>query len=298
MKLIVTKGATSQIWLVKARNSSTGAPLTGLAYNTASLVAYYVRPGAVATAITLATQTVTGAYSSGGFVEVDATNMPGIYRFDPPNAVLASGVDNAVVTLKGATNLEQIDLEVQLVSINLQDSVRAGLTALPNAAAEAAGGLYTRGSGAGQIIQPANGRVSVDTIAVSGDTTAADNLESMFDGTGYNASASNVGTVGSVTAVGNAAIAAASFAAGAIDAGALNATAANEIRDAIAALVIEDQPSVTVIQALAYILSFAAGRTTNGGATFQSPNGAETRIQGTVNGSNERTAITLTAPTL
>jgi hypothetical protein len=45
--------------------------------------------------------------------------------------------------------------------VNLNDSVRAGLTALPNAAAEAAGGLYTRGSGAGQIAQPANGAVDV-----------------------------------------------------------------------------------------------------------------------------------------
>lgn len=39
------------------------------------------------------------------------------------------------------------------------DLVRLGLTALPNAAAEAAGGLYTRGSGAGQINQPANGSI-------------------------------------------------------------------------------------------------------------------------------------------
>jgi hypothetical protein len=39
-------------------------------------------------------------------------------------------------------------------------------TALPDAAAEAAGGLYTRGTGAGQLAQDANGnvRVNVDTI--------------------------------------------------------------------------------------------------------------------------------------
>lgn len=48
------------------------------------------------------------------------------------------------------------------------DIVRLGLTALPNAAAEAAGGLYTRGSGAGQITQDANGRIDVSLKAILG----------------------------------------------------------------------------------------------------------------------------------
>lgn len=45
---------------------------------------------------------------------------------------------------------------------DLTDGVRMGLTALPNAAAEAAGGLYTRGSGAGQINQQANGQIDAN----------------------------------------------------------------------------------------------------------------------------------------
>jgi hypothetical protein len=40
--------------------------------------------------------------------------------------------------------------------------VRFGLTALPNAAAEAAGGLYTRGAGAGQLNQAANGQADIN----------------------------------------------------------------------------------------------------------------------------------------
>lgn len=58
-------------------------------------------------------------------------------------------------------------------------------TALPAAAAEAAGGLYTRGTGAGQINQDGNGRIDANVAAISADTTAADNCELMFDGTGY-----------------------------------------------------------------------------------------------------------------
>jgi hypothetical protein len=41
-------------------------------------------------------------------------------------------------------------------------------TALPNAAAEAAGGLITRGTGAGQVNQDANGRIDVNVHAAAG----------------------------------------------------------------------------------------------------------------------------------
>lgn len=144
MKLQKLKGVTSQSEYVFIRNSTTGAPLTALAYNSSGLVAYYVRPLGSPTAITLATlANAQAAYSSGGLVEVDATNMPGIYRFDVPNAVFATGVDQAVVMLKGGTNMEAVPLEYQLTAINLQDAVRAGMTALPNANAAAAGGLLT-----------------------------------------------------------------------------------------------------------------------------------------------------------
>lgn len=117
-KLALRAGATSKtVYLFINDSSSTvGAGLTGLAYNTASLVASYVRPLGSRVAITLATQTVTGAFSSGGFVEVDATNMPGLYRLDLPDAAIASGVDSVVVMLKGATNMAPAVLEIQLAN--------------------------------------------------------------------------------------------------------------------------------------------------------------------------------------
>jgi len=46
-------------------------------------------------------------------------------------------------------------------------------TALPNAAAEAAGGLYTRGTGAGQINQAANGQVDTNTTTWGGTAVAS-----------------------------------------------------------------------------------------------------------------------------
>ena len=106
--VFVTAGKTSfshDVALVqKAAATSPGDPITGLAFNTSSLTAYYRIPATgTLTAITLATQTVGGAYSSGGFVEVSSTNAPGMYRFDVPNAVLATaGVSS--VTFNGAAN--------------------------------------------------------------------------------------------------------------------------------------------------------------------------------------------------
>lgn len=186
MKLQIVKAKTSKSVDIFIRDTSvtTGAGLTGLVYNSGSLTAYYHRPGSAAAAITLATlASATAAWSSGGFIAVDGTNMPGLYRLDLPDAVLATGVDEVVVMLKGATNMEPVVLEIQLTSVDPNDSVRMGMTALPNAAAQASGGLFTRGTGAGQINQDANGRIDVNVAAISQDSASADNLESYTDGT-------------------------------------------------------------------------------------------------------------------
>lgn len=129
-KQLVKKGDTSRIEYIFVQNSSstTGAGLTGLVFNSSGLTAYYVRTQGSATAITLATQTVTGAFSSGGFVEVDATNMPGIYRVDIPDAVFATGVDKAALLLKGATNMAPVALEYQLVDFDPEDAAGLGLS--------------------------------------------------------------------------------------------------------------------------------------------------------------------------
>ncbi|MBI3983852.1 hypothetical protein HY346_00980 [Candidatus Microgenomates bacterium] len=210
MKLTVKKGVTSKRLAIFIQNSSvtTGAGLTGLVFNSAGLSWYYWREdeGNVgATAVTLVTAT-RGTFASGGFIEKDATNLPGFYEIGVPNAALATGANWVVMQLKGATNMAQLTLEVELVDYDPQDGVRLGLTALPNAAAEAAGGLYTRGAGAGQINQDANGRV--DTRVISNT-----------DKTGYS--------------IGVGGIAATAFAAGAIDAAAIaaNAIGASEIAD-------------------------------------------------------------------
>jgi hypothetical protein len=116
MKKILTAGAVDQTLDVFVQDSSvaTGAGLTGLVFNTASLVCYY-RKGATgsATALTLVTQTVGGAHSDGGFVAIDGTNMPGMYRLDLSDTIVASA-GSVVLMLKGATNMAPLTIELQL----------------------------------------------------------------------------------------------------------------------------------------------------------------------------------------
>jgi hypothetical protein len=190
----VTKGATSVIIPVSVYDSSstTGAKLTGLVFNTSSLTAYYNRMGAsgAATQISLVTATK-GTWTSSGFVAVDGTNMPGDYELHLPNAAVASGVNEVAIQIKGAANMVPCNIVVHLTGVDPQDTVRQGMTALPNAAAEASGGLYTRGTGAGQINQAANGQVDSNPVAINGSSTAVSNfstaLQTMATGTVTNA---------------------------------------------------------------------------------------------------------------
>ncbi len=82
---------------------------------------------------------------------------------------------NNIGYLFTATNAIPVNISIVTTAADPTDAVRFGLTALPNANAEAAGGLFTRGTGAGQIAQDANGnvRVNVDTIKTQAVTCAA-----------------------------------------------------------------------------------------------------------------------------
>jgi hypothetical protein len=95
--------------------SSVGAGKTGLVYNTAGLVCYYRRQVAnTPVAIPLVTQTVAGAHTDGGFVQINATTMPGVYRLDLPDAAIASGVSKVTVMLHSASGMAPVVTELQL----------------------------------------------------------------------------------------------------------------------------------------------------------------------------------------
>ena len=75
------RGSTSvrRLIFIADSSSTTGAGLASLTYNSSGLVAYYFAGDlSNEVQITLATATL-GSYTSGGFVAVDNTNMPGWY---------------------------------------------------------------------------------------------------------------------------------------------------------------------------------------------------------------------------
>lgn len=120
-------------------DSTDGTPETGVLWNTAGIDLKYRREGAVVVAITekaLGTPALDDAHDDGGFLEIGN----GVYRLDLPDAACAAGAKNVVV-FGTVTGMIVLPVEIQLVSFDPDDAVRAGLTALPNAAADAAGGL-------------------------------------------------------------------------------------------------------------------------------------------------------------
>lgn len=116
MKLIIEKGVTSKLIhiFVQDTSKSDGSGLTGLVHNSASLTAYYIRPGAASsTIINLVTATV-GTFTSGGFKEIDSTNLPGVYEIGLLNACIASGAESCTIMLKGAADMAPLPIEIQL----------------------------------------------------------------------------------------------------------------------------------------------------------------------------------------
>jgi hypothetical protein len=113
----IKKGATDQtVYLeVLDTTSTTGGRKTNLVHNTSSLTCYWHRPDqATLQAVSLVTQTINGAHTDGGFIHL-GTNMAGVYRLDMPDAAFAAGADTVVITLRGAADMAQVSLEIQLV---------------------------------------------------------------------------------------------------------------------------------------------------------------------------------------
>jgi hypothetical protein len=100
---------------------------TGLTFSTSGLAAYYVRNREAPVAITLVTQTPTGAWTSGGFAEISSSLVPGVYRLDVPNAAFAAGASDVTIVVRGASGTNGAVLTVTLSS--------GGLTAAQTAAA-------------------------------------------------------------------------------------------------------------------------------------------------------------------
>jgi hypothetical protein len=126
------------------------------------------------TGVASATLTITASKDGGAFASITPTPVDrgdGWYSLPLTTTHTNTLGDLALhITASGA---DPIDTVMRVVAIDKADAVRMGLTALPNANAEAAGGLYTRGTGAGQINQPANGAIDANLVTWRGTQPSA-----------------------------------------------------------------------------------------------------------------------------
>ncbi len=221
---LIAKGATSQsvYFDVLDSTSTTGGRKTGLAFDTIGLTAYYIRQGAAAVSITLASQTAAGAWTSGGFAEVSSSNAPGVYRLDVPDAAFAAGADSVVVVLKGATGMVQVSKEIQLAPANwnlmaIDGNGRMDIVKISGTTQTArdigASVLVSAGTGTGQL-DITSGRIKADVAYFGGSAGT-------FTGGRPEVNASHVAG----TAWASGAITAGAFAADSITASAIAADA-------------------------------------------------------------------------
>lgn len=133
----IVKDSTDQSVVIRIVDAGDGTPEQSVEHDTTGASLWYRRDGAVVTAITpAALAAANSAHADGGLEHLD----DGYYRLDLPDAAVATGVNGLQVG--GAFDgMVVIGCYVPLYNLNPYDGVRAGLTALPNAAADAAGGL-------------------------------------------------------------------------------------------------------------------------------------------------------------
>lgn len=136
-------GSTDQSTTIRILDSTTGLPETGVTSATSGLSINYRREGGSVASISISDlAAVNSAHSDGGIKHVGS----GYYRLDLPDAAVA-GSNTGVIIEGTATDMVIVGAYHPLVAYDPQDTVRLGLTALPNAAADAAGGLVVSDAG-------------------------------------------------------------------------------------------------------------------------------------------------------
>lgn len=157
MLLSYKRGQGSIVLRVKILDSSvaTGAGKTGLTFSTSGLVISTIADNEAtpvtytAAGSTIETITTLGTYAAPTatkcrFKEVDATNHKGVYEIQIADARFAvASAKSLLISISGAANAAETDVVVSLQDLDPYDAIRAGLSALPNAAAAASGGLPT-----------------------------------------------------------------------------------------------------------------------------------------------------------
>lgn len=265
----------------------------------------YIRAGgALSGAITPEDITTIGTYAAPSantnirIKAVDNTNAIGLYELQLHIDWVATGSESLTIFLT-ASGVAPVVLTIPLVLYNPQDSVRLGLTALPNAAADGAGGLPI--SDAGGLDLDAQIGTKINDILTDTGTTLQGELD------GIQADTEDIQTRlpaalvsgrmdSNMQAAANGVITAAVIATGAIDADALAADAVAEIlttqmTESYAA----DGVAPTLAQALFAIQQFLHEKSISSTTvTVRKIDGSTTAMTFTTNSASDPSSITRT----
>ena len=188
----IKKATTDVVRYFMVRLVADGKAATGLTVTTFDL--QYTRE------LTASATKIDGIVGTGGATthvddkvfELEATDSPGLYMVCFPDAAFATGVDQVTLNLTYDSTVFTEAQNIQLVDFDPFDAIRMGMTALPNAAADAAGCLPISDDGG----------LDIDVVAVTGTAVGTDGtnlVEAGGDGDHLTA----IAAVGDVTNLSN-----------------------------------------------------------------------------------------------
>jgi hypothetical protein len=165
--MIVTEGAVDVsvpfYFVDDVGGTNPGEPTTGLLFSDIETggSASYQRQGAARVDFELFTLgSAAAGHTPGGFILVDDTEMPGVYRCDIPDAAVAAGVDFVIIYLRaaGANNTITRPIKIDLISMD----IRGDSSGLPSTQSQ----VSNIGSGAtgGTHVEATYDNTTQDTI--------------------------------------------------------------------------------------------------------------------------------------
>jgi hypothetical protein len=237
-----------------------GLPVTGLVAATFPATSWSLAGNTAATAITLSDLAlITTAYTSGGVKE----RSGGYYRLDLPNAALANA---GVVTLIGEASGKRL----------VHPRVQVGATVTAGSVTGNVAGNVT--GSVGSIAAGGINAASIATDAIDADALAADAVTEIQSGL------STLNAAGVRTAVG--------LASANLDTQLTAVPTANANADALLDRAAGVETGLTVRQWLRLGAAVLFGKSTGGGKTYRDFADSKDRIAATIDGSNNRTAVT------
>ncbi len=127
-KPIPVNSVRQSLYLEMSDDATPFQPKSGFAYNTSGISIYYFKQHTAPVQVTpVELASVQAVWLSGGLIEVDASNCPGLFRLDLPNAAFAGDSKSGAVWLSiKATGYQPLSVQIPLID-NVQDSSPKGV---------------------------------------------------------------------------------------------------------------------------------------------------------------------------